>query len=179
MKTTHALLVCLLLLLAACEHKENDNHGNYSHQPAPIERLGNTSSLILKGVKVPAGHDLFFSSGLVAPVIDTTATAANTPARYGGKTYQQGIAALKRLQEVLAEAGLGMKDVITLKVYIVPDPDMGGNMDFDGWNKAYQAYFANQSNPEKVARTTLGVATLARPGIMVEVEAVAVYPTQQ
>ncbi len=139
--------------------------------------MGTPESLILKGVKVPAGYDLFFSSGLVAPVADTT--VANSPERYGGRTYEQSMAALNRLKNVLLEAGLGMKDVISLKAYIVPDPELGGTMDFEGWNNAYKAFFANAENPEKVARTTLGVATLARQGIMVEVEAIAVYPPNQ
>ncbi len=127
---------------------------------------------ILKGVTVPHGRSYYFSSGIVAPVADEAATGT---ARYGGDTYAQSIKTLGQINDYLKEEGLRLQDVITLKVYIAPDPATG-TRDFDGWFKAYGEFFNNTENPNKVARTTLGVAELAKPGILVEVEAIAVYP---
>jgi len=110
---------------------------------------------------------------MVGPVLDTAAQLGD-PKRYGD-TYTQSIGALKRIEESLKEAGLAMKDVIKLNVYIAPDPAKDNQIDFDAWFKAYGEFFNNEENPNKVARSTLGVASLVRPGMLVEVEAVAAY----
>lgn len=140
-----------------------------------VWRLDNPGAQILKGVSVPEGKSYFFTSGLVAPVADEGAGVEN-PARYGGDTYAQSVAVMKRIAAVLEEASLSLEDVIFLRVYLAPDPQNEGKIDFDAWFKAYPLFFDNPDNPIKVARTTLGVAALARPGILVEIEAVAVRP---
>lgn len=140
-----------------------------------VERFDNPASKqILYGVKVKAESAYFYTSGIVAPVKDESAPE-NSPDRYGD-TYAQSIGSLKRIQGILRDAGLEMKDVITLKVYLAPDQSNRGEIDFDAWFNAYSSFFVNDENPNKVARTTLGVAALARPSLLVEVEVVAVYP---
>lgn len=156
------LLFNLLLIscLSSCKTQEQ------------IKRYDNGSSAILQGLEIPAGKKLFFTSGIVAPVLDSTAT--DTYKRYGD-TYTQSVNTLKRIEGILKNAGLGMKDVVFMRIYVAPDPNKNRAFDFEAWLKAYQVYFNNPQNPVKVARTTLGTAALARPELLIEIEAIAVY----
>jgi len=142
-------------------------------ETSEVVRYDNPSSSILRGFELPADKKLFVTSGLVSLPNDTT-KAERTLERYGD-TYTQSKGCLKRINDLLSEAGLAMSDVIFLRVYVAPDPNKEDQHDFPGWFEAYGEYFNNDNNPNKVARSTLGVATLARPYLLVEVEAVAVY----
>jgi len=143
--------------------------------PSEIIRYDRPDASILKGVSVPADKKLFFSSGQVTAPIHLDAPD-KTLERYGN-TYEQSIGTLDKLKGVLEEGGLTMADVVYLGVFIAPDPrNPDAEIDFDAWFKAYGEFFNNKENPTKTARTTLGVAALARPYLLVEVEAIAAYP---
>ncbi len=163
MKNCYSLLICglLIFLLASCKNQEQ------------VKRYDNPSAAILQGVEIPAGKKLFFTSGMVAPVLDSTST--DVYKRYGD-TYTQSINTLKRIEELLKKAGLGMKDIVFMRIYVAPDPNKDKTFDFAAWFKAYQVFFNNPQNPVKVARTTLGTAALVRPEMLIEIEAIAVYP---
>lgn len=160
--------IAVLLLLSQCQQQYDPVVGRQ------VSRYDRPEASILKGVKVSLGNDYFFSSGLVGPVLDTAAEIGD-PRRYGD-TYTQSVGTLKRIEETLAEAGYELSDVIKMNVYIAPDHAKDGEIDFDAWFKAYGEFFNNEKNPTKVARTTLGVAALARKGLLVEIEVVAVRP---
>ncbi|MGY6560207.1 MAG: RidA family protein [Nitritalea sp.] len=156
-------LSCLALLGYAC-------------QPAPsaadsgeIIRLDRPDASILRGVHVPAGKSYFYTSGLVAPVLNPEAEPGSE-ARYGD-TYTQSIGILKRIQETLAEEDYGLEDIIFLRVYMAPDAE--GEIDWQAWFKAYGEFFNTTENPNKVARSTVGVYALANPDLRIEIEAVA------
>jgi enamine deaminase RidA (YjgF/YER057c/UK114 family) len=142
---------------------------------AQVQRYDNPDSQILKGVRIPSNVQLFFTSGIVAPVLDKH---SDDPYQRYGDTYTQSINTLQRIADILAEAGLRMEDVVQLRIYLAPDPKLDNTFDFEGWFRAYPQFFNNADNPNKVARTTLAVAALARPDLLVEIEAVAVYPDQ-
>ncbi len=169
MKFNILLLFLSILFLSKCTRPIA------SDEPTKVKRYDRTDASILKGVSVPADKQLFFSSGQVTAPVHLDAPDKSLE-RYGN-TYEQSIGTLEKLKGVLNEAGLSMKDVVYLGVFIAPDPRTpDSKIDFDAWFKAYGSYFNNESNPNKVARTTLGVAALARPYLLVEVEAIAVYP---
>ncbi|MGB0523263.1 MAG: RidA family protein [Flammeovirgaceae bacterium] len=163
------LLACIVFSVSQCQQAPVPKE-----KEAFVKRYDRPDATILKGVEVSEGNAYFFSSGMVGPVLDTTA-ALGDPKRYGD-TYTQSIGALTRIEASLKEAGLSMKDVIKLNVYIAPDQAKEGVIDFEAWFNAYKEFFVNEKNPNKVARTTLGVAALAREGLLVEVEVIAVYP---
>ncbi len=167
------LLLSSVLLFFACEgHHDNDAEHNRVEEVIRFERDG---SSILKGVKVPEGRDMYFASGIVAYPKDDTKPAGD-PERFGN-TYEQSVSALKRIGEYLGEEGLTLKDVIAMKVYVAPDPANDNKPDFQGWFKAYGEFFNNaETNPNKVARSTLGVYTLVNPDMLIEIEVRAVYP---
>ncbi len=49
-------------------------------------------------------------------------------------------------------------------------------MDFAGFMTGYTKYFGTKEQPNKPARTAFQVAGLAAPGVLVEIEAIAVRP---
>ncbi|HSJ67987.1 MAG TPA: RidA family protein [Anditalea sp.] len=134
-----------------------------------IIRYDRPDASILKGVYIPEGKEYFYTSGLVAPVLDQNAEQGSYD-RYGN-TYEQSIGILNRIKETLAEAKFKMEDVIFLRVYLAPDKD--GKIDWDAWFKAYGEFFNNPENSNKVARSTIAVHSLANPALLIEVEAVA------
>ena len=75
------------------------------------------------------------------------------------------------MKETLELKGFAMTDIVFLRIYIAPDSS--GTVDFDAFFKAYDTYFNTVDNPVKVARSTIGVYQLARPELLVEIEAVA------
>ncbi len=137
---------------------------------------GEGQSPISSGVGVPAGRAYFWTSGTGAPMIKKD--GATTYERYGD-TYVQGAATLKSLAALLAKQGLTLKDVVYLRVYVAPDAAKSGKPDFPAWFKAYGDVFNTKDNPVKTARSTIGVAALANPDWLIEIEAVAVYPEKK
>ncbi len=138
-----------------------------------IKRYDNPKAQILLGVDVPANKKWFLTSGIVASPADTTA-AVGTPARYGD-TYTQSISTLKKIEDILKSAGLSLNQVVFLRIYLVPDKFKNGQTDFEGWFRAYGKFFVNDTNPNKVARTTVGINALANPDLLVEIEAIVAY----
>lgn len=169
-KIKYLLLLCLLAGLFACEEEEHDDNEHATEEVVRFEREG---SSILKGVKVPAGKSIYFASGIVANPKDET-KAEGDRERFGN-TYEQSVSTLKRIADYLGEEGLGLEDVVAMKVYVAPDPENDNKPDFDGWFKAYAEFFGTQENPNKVARSTIGVYTLVNPNMFIEVEVRAVY----
>lgn len=141
--------------------------------PTAVNFTGETSSSIASGVAVPAGRATFSTSGTVPSLLK--ADGATVYERYGD-TYVQGVSCLQNIRQVLATQGLTLHDVVYLRVFIAPDAMTSGKPDFPAWFKAYGEFFNNPENPVKPARSTVGVATLVNPDLLVEVEAVAVYP---
>lgn len=159
MKNNFVLIFITLIVFSCQKDKEAKE----------IRRIDRPESSILKGVFIPEGKDVFYTSGLVSEVLNPDA-AEGDMSKYGN-TYQQSIGTLKRIEEIIEAEGYGMKDVFFLRVYLAPDET--GEIDWDAWFKAYGEYFNNDQNPNKVARSTIGVYKLARPELLVEIEAVA------
>ena len=142
--------------------------------PDSVTFYGTPSSSISSAVAVPADRAYYWTSGTVPPVINPSAPL-RTRDRYGD-TKTQAIGILDRFHTLLTEVGLSYDDVIYLRVYLVADPALNNQVDYQGWFDAYAQYFNNEVNPTKVARSTLAVAGLVDPGWLIEIEAVAVYP---
>jgi enamine deaminase RidA (YjgF/YER057c/UK114 family) len=141
--------------------------------PAGISLPGDAKSPIAAGVALPAGRALFWTSGTVPSPLNKEGKTIYE--RYGD-TYTQGVSALKAIEKVLEAQGLTMKDVVYLRVYVVPDAAKDGKPDFAGWFKAYGEFFNNEKNPAKTARSTVAVAGLVSPDWLIEIEAFAAYP---
>ncbi|GMK41920.1 hypothetical protein PCCS19_49790 [Paenibacillus sp. CCS19] len=138
------------------------------------EFYGSPSSSIASAVAVPAGTATFLTSGTTPSVINKE---GKTVYEKYGDTEAQGTSILQNIEKQLADQGLSMKDVIYLRVYVAPDAAKGGKFDYDGWFKAYAKFFNTKANPTKTARSTVGVASLVNADWLIEIEAVAAYPS--
>jgi enamine deaminase RidA (YjgF/YER057c/UK114 family) len=125
---------------------------------------------------VAPGTSLFWTSGAGAPVANKDADPASRA--YRGDIHVQAEGILKLIQANLATVGLTFKDVAFMRAYIGPDSFQGGKFDFDGWNEAYDKFFNNAENPHKPARTSISIAGFGSPTAMLEVEAIAAFPSE-
>jgi enamine deaminase RidA (YjgF/YER057c/UK114 family) len=130
----------------------------------------NEKSPIANGVW--AGDTLYLSGQLANPVTPADA-AKGTPAVYGD-TRTQALSALGKIQALLQEQGLDMKDVVKMTVFMAGDPALGNKLDFAGFQAAYAQYFGTKEQPNKVARSAMQVAALAAPWALVEIEVISV-----
>jgi len=129
---------------------------------------------IASSVVVPPGYETIYLSGMVPAVSDPTAPKG-TIAAYG-TTEVQTESVIGKLQAALMAQGADLKDVVSMHVFLVGDPAMGGKMDFAGMMKAYLRHFGTPDQPNKPVRATVQVAALAAPGFLVEIEVIAAKP---
>ena len=140
--------------------------------PTVVRHGADGPSPILTGVTVPAGVETLYLSGQVPPVVDKSANSASADAY--GDTKTQTIGVFRKIEALLAAQGYSLKDVIKLTVFLVGDPKLGGKQDFKGFSEGYGRFFGTPTQPNKVARSTVQVASLANPAFLVEIEATAV-----
>lgn len=107
-------------------------------------------------------------------------------------TEAQGVNNMARIQENLAAAGLSLADITYMRIYL-ETPTEGTRADYAGWNDAYRKYMANVdrvtgevittyapvafANRTRPARANIEVESLPVAGWLIEIEAVASYPT--
>jgi enamine deaminase RidA (YjgF/YER057c/UK114 family) len=139
-------------------------HADVVRTPIP-----NSTFPIALAVQVPATATTYYLSGQVPPVANKDADPAS-PQAYGD-VRTQTVGVLTRIKGVLEGLGLGMADVVKMQVFLVHDAR--APMDFKGFMEGYTQFFGG-SQPNLPARTTVGVASLANPGFLVEIEVVAV-----
>jgi len=73
--------------------------------------------------------------------------------------------ALVNLKTALEKAGSDMSKILRINIYVTDVTQK------DALNGVYKEYFSFASNPP--ARTTVGVNDLGRPGLMIELDAIA------
>ena len=158
-KLSQAAAVALLLLPTA------------AWPQVAVKRLQlNPKSPIATGVW--AGDTLYLSGQLADP--ETPADAAKGTAAVYGDTQTQVGSALTKIQKLLKEQGLDMKDVVKMTVFLAGDPAKGGKLDFPGLQASYTKFFGTEAQPNKPARSAVQVAALAAPWALVEIEVIAV-----
>ena len=106
-----------------------------------------------------------FVTGQMPFVVTPTNTAIDSP-------YPDGIEAqthqvMKNLQTVLAGVGLGLVDVLSVRIFLTRF-----DRDYDAMNAVYAGYFEPGRRP---ARTCVGVNGLAK-GALIEIDLVARRP---
>ncbi len=126
---------------------------------------------IAVAVTVPPGYGTVYISGTTAGVSDPSAPRGSIAAY--GSTAVQTESALRRIQGALQAQGLDLGDIVSMRVYLVGDPANGGQMDFKGMMAAYSRHFGAPEQPNRPSRTTVQVAGLVAPGLLVEIETVA------
>jgi enamine deaminase RidA (YjgF/YER057c/UK114 family) len=166
-----AIAIVLCLIVALCVAKgQTPAAGKIQRIPIP-----NSDFPISLGVWVPAGSDTLYLSGNVPPVVNASAPKGSVES-YGGNTEAQSVATLQRIQQALESQKLALADVVMMHVYLVGDPSKDNKMDFAGFMAGYTKYFGTKEQPNKPARSALQVAALAAPGVLLEIEVIAVRP---
>jgi len=114
------------------------------------------------------GGDFIFVSGTSARRADDTIAGAERD--MSGQLVldirKQTRAVLENIRDILVSAGASLSDVVEVSTFLV-------NMaDFGGYNEVYSEFFGY----EGPARTTVAVAALPHPQLLIEIKAVAYRP---
>lgn len=131
--------------------------------------IPNSNFPIAQAVEVRGNVTTYHLSGTVPPVVDKDADPSSVQAY--GDTTTQTVGVLTRIKAVLEGLGLSIGDVVKMQVFLVHTPQ--APMDFKGFMAGYTRFFGGDQ-PNLPARTTVGVAALANPGFLVEIEVTAV-----
>lgn len=159
MTLARSILIALSLAVAGTAHSADVKRHSLA---------GGSKFPIARAVEVPAGTTLVFHSGITPTPANPA--AAEGSAAYWGDTKIQALSAFKRISESLDSLGLGFGDVVSMTVYLVGDPAKQGRMDFAGFMEAYSQHFGTASQPNLPSRSTVQVAGLVAPGMLVEIE---------
>ena len=135
-----------------------------------VKRFGSDKSIIASAIWV--GDTLYVSGQLPAPTPGDPAKGLKPTIE--GDTKAQTQSTLNVIQGILKEQGLGMGDIVQMRVYLIGDPAQGGKLDFGGMNDAYKQFFGTKEQPNKPVRATIQAAALVVPNALVEIEVVAV-----
>jgi enamine deaminase RidA (YjgF/YER057c/UK114 family) len=154
---TTLLIILLSAMASASAQAEIIRH------PIP-----NSTFPIAQSVQVTGNATIYYISGQVPPVINKDADPASRDAY--GDTKAQTVGVLNRIKGILEGLGLGMGDVVKMQVFLVHSPT--APMDFKAFMEGYTQFFGG-SQPNLPARSVVGVASLANPGFLVEIEVVA------
>jgi enamine deaminase RidA (YjgF/YER057c/UK114 family) len=131
--------------------------------------IPNSTFPIALAVTVTGNATTTYVSGQVPPVVNKDADPSS-PQAYGD-TKTQTVGVFNRIKAVLEGLGLGMGDVVKMQVFLVHNT--AAPMDFKAFMEGYTQFFGG-SQPNLPARSVVGVAALANPGFLVEIEVVAV-----
>jgi enamine deaminase RidA (YjgF/YER057c/UK114 family) len=104
---------------------------------------------------------LYLSGQLPTPV--TPADREKGVLAVYGNTQSQADSTFTKIQALLKDQGLGMGDIVMMRVYMAADPAMENKLDFAGMNTSYAKYFGTPEQPNKPARSTAQVMALSRP----------------
>ena len=134
--------------------------------------IPNSTFPIAQAVQVSGGVATYYVSGQVPPVVSKEAEPGS-PQAYGD-TETQTIGVLGKIKGILEGLGLGMGDVVKMQVFLVHDAR--APMDFKAFMEGYTQFFGG-NQPNLPARSVVGVAALANPGFLVEIEVIAARDT--
>ncbi len=130
--------------------------------------IPNSTFPIAQSVQVTGNVTTYYVSGQVPPVVNKDADPSSQQAYGDIKTQTVGV--LDRIKGILDGLGLGMGDVVKMQVFLVHNA--AAPMDFKAFMEGYTQFFGG-AQPNLPARSVVGVAALANPGFLVEIEVVA------
>ena len=136
--------------------------------PAAIQRqYASPTAFYAKTLIIPPGYATIRLPGIIPD--------GRPSGDFGGDTEAQAENVFAKIAASLKEAGASEGDVVAMTVYLAAATP-GGNMDFDGMMRAYGRHYGNDAQPNRPVRSTVQVAGLVRPGVLVEIEVTAAVP---
>ncbi|MGY8668188.1 RidA family protein [Bradyrhizobium sp. UFLA05-109] len=145
------------------------SHAGTAHAEVIRHPIPNSTFPIAQAVQVTGNATTYYVSGQVPPVANKDADAQSREAY--GDTKTQTVGVLNRIKGILEGLGLTMGDVVKMQVFLVHNAS--APMDFKAFMEGYTQFFGG-SQPNLPARSVVGVAALANPGFLVEIEVIAV-----
>ena len=137
-------------------------------RPGDISRrYASPTAFYAKDITIPAGYETVRLPGIIPDALPS--------GEFGGDTERQAENVFTKIAAALKDAGASEADVVAMTVYLA-SPTPGGNMDFDGMMRAYGRHYGSDTQPNRPVRSTVQVAGLVRPGILVEIEVTAFVP---
>lgn len=136
-------------------------------KPMVTRTKSNPNSLISSSATIPPGSTIIYLSGSTASPMD--------PAKPEelGDTRQQTLNILTKMKAQLESLGLGMGDLVKMNVFLVGTAENGGRMDAPAMNEVFKTFFGTPEQPNAPTRSTVQVAALGRPYVLVEIEGIA------
>ncbi len=159
----YAVASLLLLPLAGCVIADVTD---VSPWQGSIERqYASATAFYAKNIVIPPGYETIRLPGIIADPLTPGGSDL-------GNTEQQAESVFNKISAALAEIGASEGDVVAMTVYLAA-PTPGGVMDFDGMMRAYGRHYGSAAQPNRPVRSTVQVAGLVRPGMLVEIEVTA------
>jgi enamine deaminase RidA (YjgF/YER057c/UK114 family) len=158
-----------MLLLAALSAAAHSAGLKAAHAEVLRHPIPNSTFPIAQVVQVTGNATTYYVSGQVPPVVSKDADPASRQAYGDVKTQTVGV--LNKIKAILEGLGVGMGDVVKMQVFLVHSA--AAPMDFKAFIEGYTQFFGG-SQPNLPARSVVGIAALANPGFLVEIEVVAV-----
>ncbi len=135
--------------------------------PSAIQRAyASPTAFYAKHIVIPPGYATIRLPGII-PDADA----------FGADTEAQAESVFRKIAATLQEAGASEADVVAMTVYLVK-PQGAASMDFDGMMRAYGRHYGSATQPNRPVRSTVEVAGLVRPDMLVEIEVTAAVPAQ-
>ena len=136
--------------------------------PGAIQRqYASPTAFYSKTIVIPPGYATIRLPGIIPDALPS--------GDFGGDTETQAENVFAKIAALLKEASANEGDVVAMTVYLAA-PTPGGNMDFDGMMRAYGRHYGSDAQPNRPVRSTVQVAGLVRPGVLVEIEVTAAVP---
>ncbi len=148
------------LLLPACATAQEAS-------PEVARTYGSPTAVIAGTATVPPGSTLVFISGTTPSPLDP-AVPENL-----GNTREQTLSVLTKIKTTLEGMGMDLGDVVKMTVFLVGTPETDGRMDSAAMNEVFRTFFGTPEQPNRPTRSTIQIAALGRPGMYVEIEAIA------
>lgn len=134
-------------------------------RPSEVRRAyASPTAFYARHIVIPVGHETILLPGIIPDPMPS--------GEFGGDTESQAENVFAKIAVALKQAGASEEDVVAMTVYLAA-PTPGGNMDFDGMMRAYGRHYGSDAQPNRPVRSTVQVAGLVRPGILVEIEVTA------
>ena len=124
--------------------------------PAIQREYASSTAFYSKHIIIPPEYSTIRLPGIIPDPL---------PAGDWGDTQRQA-------ENVVAKIAAALKEAGAMTVYLVA-PTPGGTMDFDGMMRAYGRHYGSDAQANRPVRSTVEVAGLVRPGILVEIEVTA------
>ena len=159
----YAVASLLLLPLAGCVIADVTDVSPW--QGSIERRYASATAFYAKNIVIPPGYETIRLPGIIADPLTPGGSDL-------GNTEQQAESVFNKISAALAEIGASEGDVVAMTVYLAA-PTPGGVMDFDGMMRAYGRHYGSAAQPNRPVRSTVQVAGLVRPGMLVEIEVTA------